>query len=149
MSLRPFTAMWLLVLAQSVFQTHAQTSQDVVDAVYASIAKDSTLLQAAGAYPSAIVSLGSAAPVFVNPVDNVVVTSSSTYGKGRVVVFSHEALVLQNEGTLLNAAIWAAASAYEQSPPGQVGVAFLNSGNDLSKGKLPEQVRGPTKLCVH
>jgi hypothetical protein len=141
MSLLPLL---FLVFALSAFQTCAQPSQSMVNATYASITNNIASVHLGDSYPSSIVSLAKAAPVVVNPVDNRVLVASATFKKGRVAVFSHEAILSLNGALLLNTAIWAAASAYAK--PGKVSVAYLNSGDDVSQGSLPGQVRG-VPLC--
>jgi hypothetical protein len=131
----------LLVLALSVLQT-----QSIVNPTYNSIANSTASLYIGNAYPSSLISLSNAVPVVMNPVDNKVLVSTASYGYGRVIVFSHEAMLINNSVLLRNAAVWAADRAYAK--PGTLGVAYLESSNDVSQGVLPAQVRGSSKLFL-
>jgi hypothetical protein len=134
-----------VALLMSVLQTRVQASQAMVSEspLYSAITNSTALLYLGNASPSSLVLLVQAVPVVLNPVDNKVLVSTASYGYGRVVAFSHEAMLINNLVLLRNAAVWAADGANGSSAkPGTIGVAYLESGDDVSRGFLPGQVRG-------
>jgi hypothetical protein len=108
-------------------------TQAAVDSLFTIISKKPNLNHPWRA-ESTLVVLGDATPVVVDSGMNVVVAAAS-YGRGRVVVCSHENMFHENHALALSIARWAAAGAHAKQ---DVSVTMLHGnmhGDMLASGE--------------